>query len=342
MTDEPEDLFDDIPFIEDTSQETKPAISEAQKSVMRDRLTDQRRVQQTLMNKPVGFVVDRGGVRSCIVTRGSPPEATKDNAAVRALVSALIRTKRLVGFDDVDQIHEWASFVHNESPWMAPLSAYLMDEMILRVRNRLRFVGFGPVLVHGAPGIGKTHYARVAAQSAGVPVLVMDGATMMSVFQVAGVEKGWASAAPSPIVKLIADTGVANPIVVIDEVDKVGAGDQKAGSAHHALLGLLEGVSAGAWRCPYTEMTIDLSRVSFMMTANDVSKVPQPLLDRCKLIKAQPPSEADLAGFISGRLSGQQDLVVSAVIQACKGRSLRFTDRMINAVLSAGQKPMLH
>lgn len=296
-----------------------------------------------LQAKPVGFIVERDGNQYTLVARGQiPAMGPKDEPGRRDLVKALVRPMRLVGPRDMDQIHEWAHHVHSQAPWMAPVSSYLMGEMEKRVRHGFRFAGFDPVMVHGAPGVGKTHYARMAAQETGAPVLTLDGSSMVSVFQVAGIERGWSSAGASPVVRFIADTGIANPVVIIDEVDKVGHGDSKAGSPHSALLGMLERLTAREWRCPYTELTVDLSRVSWILTANDIARVPQPLMDRCRIIRANSPTEQNVRTFLLARMDGQDPAIIAEAAKAARGMSLRRAARLADAVIAAGNRRMLN
>lgn len=296
-----------------------------------------------LQMKPVGFIAERDGNQYTLVARGQVPAlGPKDEAGRRDLAKSLVRPMRLVGPRDVDQVHEWADHVHSRAPWMAPVSSYLMLEMEKRVRHGFKFSGFDPVLVHGAPGVGKTHYARMAAEASGAPVLMLDGSSMVSVFQVSGVERGWSSAGASPVVRFIADTGIANPVVIIDEVDKVGVGEAKGGSPHAALLGMLERLTAREWRCPYTEMNIDLSRVSWFLTANDVGRVPQPLIDRCRVIRANAPAENDVRAFLESRLAGQDPVIIAATAKAVRWMSLRRASRLADAVIAAGNRRMLN
>ena len=224
---------------------------------------------------------------------------------------------------------------------MAPISEYVMNQAEQRVRAGLRHCGFGPFIVHGEPGIGKTHYARHLADAAKVPVLMMDGASMLSVFQVSGVERGWASGNASPLVRHIATTGVANPIVIIDEIEKVGSGGV-AGSPQNALLGMIDRASAKAWRCPYTELEIDLSRVSWVFTANDVGAVSAPLRDRCRVIMADAPTDAQIAGYVRARLSDQDPQVIRAAADAVAGKSMRLATRVVDAVIAAGRRQLLN
>lgn len=303
-----------------------------------------RTVDDALAEKPVGTVVDYAGRQFCLIARGANSggdAGRKDELSRRELVLDLNKRMALVGPSTVHAVHEWVAQVHQASPWMAPISEYLMNQAEQRVRTGLKHCGFNPVMIHGDPGIGKTHYARHLADSAGVPALVMDGASMLSVFQVSGVERGWSSGNASPLVRHISNTGVANPIVIIDEIEKVGVGGS-GGSPQSALLGMVDRASAKEWRCPYTELTIDLSRVSWVFTANDISAVSAPMKDRCRVIRADAPTAAQIADYVRSRLSGQDPQVIRAATDAVAGKSMRVTSRVIDAVIAAGKRPLLN
>lgn len=299
---------------------------------------------QELAQHPVGYVVDNGGLQNCVVSRGDVPDGgRKDDADRRDLGVKLTRPMILIGPQTAHEIHEWMDYVHGESPWMADVSTYVMRQVEERFRQGDRFVHFEPVLVHGAPGVGKSHYANFLAESAGVPVLTLDGSSMISVFQIAGVERGWHGACASPVVRFLADNACANPVIIIDEVDKVGStGNSRGGSPHSALLGMIERLSAQKWRCPYTELTVDLSKVSWFLTANDISDVPQPLIDRCKVMRAGKPTPRQIMDLVRAKMPDQDPLVVQRTAEAAVGMSLRKVQRLIDAVLAAGNSPMLN
>lgn len=304
---------------------------------------ERERIYHWLREKPTGHIMDRRGIRYCLVTKGPPPlAANKDDNARQSLGAALVRPKQVQCARDQDEVHQWMAAVHEHSPWMGPVSVHVMENALRRVRTGTRIVGFDPVLVHGEPGIGKTHYARALADSMGLPVLVLDGASMISGFQVSGLERGWSGACASPIVRLIAETGIANPVVIVDEADKIPTEVSRGGSAHNALLGMMEPVSAGRWRCPYTEMVLDLRGVSWFLTANDPSLVAAPLKDRCRVIKANAPTARDVDAYVRARMIGHAPEIVHLTAKAAAGKSLRKVGRIVDAVIAAGSRPILN
>lgn len=326
------------------SDDDFPALSDEELAAMARVATGPQRdaVEDKLGRKPLGFVVEREFICWCLVAKGQvPPEVRREDRPRLDLIRSLLKPKMLLGPSEVHEVHEWASHVHSKGPWMAPVSSYLMEQCEKRVRAGLKVAGFGPVIIHGSPGVGKTHYARTVAETMGLPYVVLDGGTMNSVFQISGMERGWNGATPSPVVRLIAEGGIANPVIIIDEIDKIAA-SPNGGNPHSALLGMLEGRSARAWRCPYTELEIDLSRVSWLMTANDVSRIPAPMLDRCRVIRAQEPGPEDLARFVRGLLADQDPEVVERAARAAAGMSLRRAARMADAVIAAGTRTLLN
>jgi ATP-dependent Lon protease len=145
-----------------------------------------------------------------------------------------------------------------------------------------------PLLLVGAPGAGKSWYARVVGEVAGSPVRAIDVAGGSAGFRVAGLEKGWASAGAGIPVETVLMHRIANPVFVIDEIDKAG---QKVGSTSGgvtslttSLLQVLETETAARFECPAYRVRFDLSQMNWILTANDIDDVPGPLKDRCHVV----------------------------------------------------------
>ena len=116
-------------------------------------------------------------------------------------------------------------------------------------------------------------------------------------FAVAGSQVGWASAGPGRVLETILAHRVANPLIVIDEVEKAGSVGSKSGTAHdlaQALPPLLGRSTAAAWSCPYFQVRFDMSLVGWVLTANTTEGLSAPLLSRCPPLHLSGPSRQHL------------------------------------------------
>jgi len=153
------------------------------------------------------------------------------------------------------------------------------------------------MLLVGSPGCGKSHYARRLAEFAGVPLRRIDVGSGSSGFRVGGVERGWGSATPSVPVETLLATRVANPLMLVDEIDKSGVVYSDRGmstSIATSLLEVLDPGTAAHYECPVHRVRIDVSNISWILTANDLRGVPAPLQDRCRVIHVPEPGLPDL------------------------------------------------
>jgi hypothetical protein len=207
----------------------------------------------------------------------------------RDRVMALARSgARIAGPLTEHQVDEWAAQVHDRTPWMGDLTTHLMRHMRSRVAAGRPGLSIPPLLLVGAPGAGKSWYARVVGEVAGSPVRAIDVAGGSAGFRVAGLEKGWASAGAGIPVETVLMHRIANPVFVIDEIDKAG---QKVGSTSGgvtslttSLLQVLEPETAARFECPAYRVRFDLSQMNWILTANDIDDVPGPLKDRCHVV----------------------------------------------------------
>lgn len=180
------------------------------------------------------------------------------------------------------------------APHLGELFAEMLLDTCASAHVRLR-----PWLLVGEPGSGKSWAAREFADVLGLPVSVFDaGASSDGAF--AGTPAQWSSAGASHVLQLINSSGIANPLVVIDEADKA-ANSPANGSLHHALLTFLDPGSAGSIHDPGLEMPVDLSHVNYVLTANDLGAVPTPLRDRCRIVRVPNPGPEHV-GVLVGRI----------------------------------------
>lgn len=145
-----------------------------------------------------------------------------------------------------------------------------------------------PMLLLGPPGIGKTHFARKLADLLGTGMNLVPMSSMTAGWLLSGASSQWKGAKPGKVFEAIVDGQYANPVIVVDEIDKAAADAQY--DPLGALYGLLEHDTAGAFIDEFAEIAIDASQVIWIMTANDERCIPEPILNRMNVFEIAAPS----------------------------------------------------
>ncbi len=273
--------------------------------------------------------------------------------AERGRLDTLRQGAELKVIETEHQADEIASVLHSEMPWMAPATEQVWRDLRLSVRRGDAAPRLSPLLLVGPPGIGKSFWARRLAEALSVPACVIEATGEPAGFSVSGTQRGWGSAGAGKPLEAILNSGIANPIVVVDEVEKAGQVTSNKGTPYQladALLPLLEPLTAAAWSCPYFRVKFDMSWIGWVLTANSLHGLPPPLLSRCPPVQLAPLSKEQLAGFArrEGKRRGLGEDAIGAVedviASVSKPRlvSLRTVSRMLDNVASAAVRPSLH
>lgn len=183
---------------------------------------------------------------------------------------------------------------------------------------------------------------------------VIEATAEQASFGVVGSQRGWGESCPGRLIQTILQSLVANPLIVVDEVEKAGTARSRSGNTFglaEALLPLLEPMTARRWSCPYYQVRFHMSWVAWVLTSNDLRMLPEPLLSRCTVIRLEELSIQDLVAFAerTGRERGLSDESIDALMGALEALgtqtdtkpNLRTVTRMLDRAAHLENKPMV-
>ena len=156
-----------------------------------------------------------------------------------------------------------------------------------------------PMLLLGPPGIGKTHFAQQVAQLLGTGLGFVSMSSLTAGWVLSGASSQWKGARPGKVFETLVEGVYANPVMVVDEIDKARA--EHAYDPLGALYALLEHDTAGHFTDEFAEVAIDASQVIWVATANDERAIPEPILNRMNVFEVSAP-DRDAARAIALRL----------------------------------------
>ena len=145
-----------------------------------------------------------------------------------------------------------------------------------------------PMLLLGPPGIGKTHFARQLAHLLGTGMALVPMSSMTAGWLLSGASSQWKGSKPGKVFEALIEGEYANPVMLVDEIDKAGSDAQY--DPLGALYNLLEHDSAQTFVDEFAEVPIDASQVIWITTANSARGIPEPILNRMNVFEVEAPS----------------------------------------------------
>ncbi|WP_414039749.1 AAA family ATPase [Acidithiobacillus sp. M4-SHS-6] len=186
----------------------------------------------------------------------------------------------------------WAKLLRQEFPWMEAAIGALERQQVLAQRLGVDSLRLRPLLLLGPAGMGKTRFLRRLGETMVAPTLFVPLAGANDNMLLKGAARGWSSARPGFLVEMMLERQCPNPIVILDEIDKVGLGRQN-GRIWETLLTFLEPASSSGVLDEFHLGEVDYSAISWVATANSLEDLPGPLRSRWETIRVGLPQAED-------------------------------------------------
>jgi ATP-dependent Lon protease len=219
--------------------------------------------------------VDRAMENSCS-KRNETLQSIYENMKKSGGMRFIVKPSSINGLDDL----------YESSPNFSEVIDALKKHMALALDGN-EAMQFTPMLLLGEPGLGKTHFAKSMARILGTSFEFVSMSSLTAGWILSGASSQWNNSKPGKVATSLIGGDFANPLIALDEIDKAG-GDSRY-DPMGALYGLLEHDTASHFKDEFIEVDIDASNILWVATANDESRIPEPILNRMDVFVIERP-----------------------------------------------------
>ena len=227
---------------------------------------------------------------------------SSESAVIRGYIETLLELPWNKASKDNKKLEDAERILDEDHYGMEKVKERMLE--FLAVRN-LTKKGDSPIIcLVGPPGTGKTSIARSVARALDKKYVRISLGGVRDEAEIRGHRKTYVGAMPGRIANGLKNAGVKNPLMLLDEIDKISR-DYKGDTAS-ALLEVLDSEQNSRFRDHYVELPLDLSQVLFIATANSLQDIPRPLLDRMEVIEVSSYTENEKAHIAREHLIAKQ------------------------------------
>jgi ATP-dependent Lon protease len=276
-------------------QQTKEAIDDRQKEIL---LREQMRQIQKELGEDGGAAEEIGELREAIEKAGMPEdvkehaakelkrlermnEASGEYSMARTYLDTLLAMPWSKLDEEVIDIERAREILDEDHYGLAKIKKRILEYLAVR---KLNPEGRSPILCFvGPPGVGKTSLGQSIARALGLKFQRVSLGGVHDEAEIRGHRRTYIGALPGNVIQALRKAGTRNPVMMLDEIDKLGRGIQ--GDPASALLEVLDPEQNSTFRDNYLGVPFDLSKVLFIATANQLDTIPGPLRDRMEIIE---------------------------------------------------------
>ena len=252
------------------------------------------------------------------------PGGSQEANVLRTYIETLLELPWNKVSKDNNQLRHAQEILEEDHYGLEKVKERVLEYLAVRILTRK---GTSPILcLVGPPGTGKTSIARSVARALGKKYVRISLGGVRDEAEIRGHRKTYVGAMPGRLVEGLRQAGVANPLMLLDEIDKVSS-DYK-GDTSSALLEVLDGEQNVQFRDHYVEVPINLNQVLFIATANTTQTIPRPLLDRMEVIEINSYTENEKFHIAKKYLLSKQ-----MERNGLKPEQLAFSDGAVRTVI---------